>query len=97
MKTIVVQKWMESERGWGIRPDGYSIHNTLADCHAYISRCMANQPEEIPDEYSYAAGAPFPLDVPDDVNAHDVRIWHTEIIRGEATPLIRALRERSAP
>lgn len=26
MPQVIVQKWEESERGWGTRPDGYSIH-----------------------------------------------------------------------
>ena len=29
------QNWEESERGWGIRPDGCSLHETVDDCVAY--------------------------------------------------------------
>ncbi len=25
-KTVIIQNWEESERGWGTRPDGWTIH-----------------------------------------------------------------------
>ncbi len=34
--AVVVQKWEETERGWGVRPDGFSLHLTDADRSAYI-------------------------------------------------------------
>ena len=33
---VVVQKWEESERGWGTRPDGFSLHLTEAYIQAFI-------------------------------------------------------------
>jgi hypothetical protein len=44
--------WREFERGWGVRPDGYSLHATSEDAHACIQRYWKNMPDEAPDEYS---------------------------------------------
>jgi len=70
MKPIVVQKWLESERGWGSRPDGFSLHLTAADCEAYRKKYWdderkSNTSGETPDEYSRECGPPILLDVED--------------------------------
>jgi len=49
--------WTESERGWGLRPDGYSLHETQDDVRAYIDAHWArertlNAQYGTPDEYS---------------------------------------------
>jgi hypothetical protein len=62
-RTVVVQKWEESERGWGCRPDGYSLHLSEADRIAYIAAYWARMPGEVPDEYSRPDGAPYLADV----------------------------------
>lgn len=61
---VLCQKWMESERGWGTRPDGYSLHCTDEDRKAYIKEYWARMPEartpdEIPEEYSKPDGTPY--------------------------------------
>jgi hypothetical protein len=33
---VVYQSWLESERGWGVRPDGYSLHLSLGDRKRFI-------------------------------------------------------------
>ncbi len=35
--TLVKQKWLEIELGWGHRPDGYSLHKTLRDCERFVA------------------------------------------------------------
>ena len=37
---VLCQKWEESERGWGTRPDGYSLHKSDADREQYIREHM---------------------------------------------------------
>ena len=44
--------WTESERGWGQRPDGYSLHLTREDSEAYIKEYWDKMPAQVPDEYS---------------------------------------------
>ena len=60
MFKVLMQAWTESERGWGMRPDGYTFHLTKED-HAkfvkdnwnwYVSR-YGNR---TPDEYSFPDG-----------------------------------------
>lgn len=66
MKTrlIVVQEWEESERGWGVRPDGYTLHLSEDDRQKYCKQFWDRQPKgPAPDEYSRECGSPFPLDI----------------------------------
>ncbi len=55
--TVIRQSWLESERGWGTRPDGYSLHLTESDRLAYIKDYWAGMPDEVPDEYSRPEGS----------------------------------------
>lgn len=58
-RTLIVQKWTESERGWGCRPDGYSLHLSEADRAAFIKTYWDGMPDEVPDEYSHPDGTPY--------------------------------------
>lgn len=64
---VLCQEWEESERGWGTRPDGYSLHLDESDCSSFIKAYWAEQPDRIggmaPDEYSRPWGSPFRVDV----------------------------------
>lgn len=62
-KTVVCQKWEESERGWGTRPDGYSLHLTDADRKQFIQDYSDELPDEAPDEYSRPDGTAYLVDV----------------------------------
>jgi hypothetical protein len=57
--TLVVQPWEESERGWGIRPDGYSIHLNETDRKRFVKEYWEEQPDYVPDEYSRPSGNPY--------------------------------------
>jgi hypothetical protein len=61
MPKILVTEWLETERGWGQRPDGYSLHLTLRDMKKYIQEYWDSMPDrgpggEAPDEYSRPCG-----------------------------------------
>lgn len=58
-RHLIVQKWEESERGWGTRPDGYSLHLCDEDRKAYIRDYWNSMPDEVPDEYSRPDGLPY--------------------------------------
>jgi hypothetical protein len=62
MKAIC-QKWEESERGWGSRPDGYSLHLCESDRQAFIKKYWDRMPASAPDEYSRPDGAPYECEV----------------------------------
>lgn len=68
---VFAQLWEESERGWGTRPDGTTLHLTVADAEAFIAdyNKRYNSEPEVPDEYTRAIGKPFEVDV--DRRLHD--------------------------
>lgn len=60
MEAIWVMEWEESERSFGVRPDGWSLHASPEDCSAYVKAYVkaywARMPDrgpggEAPDEY----------------------------------------------
>jgi len=57
--AIVRQDWLESERGWGTRPDGCSLHETLEDCRQFVKEYWDKMPASVPDEYSRPLGEPY--------------------------------------
>jgi len=47
------QKWIESERNWGQRPDGVSLHKTRDDVMAFIAEYWDGMPSgRAPEVYS---------------------------------------------
>lgn len=65
---VVCQAWLESERGWGSRPDGYTVHLSMADHREWIKRHDANLPTQVPDEYSRPSGEPFLHEVSSEIH-----------------------------
>jgi len=65
---VVIEEYIESERGWGQRPDGYSIHLTMEDYKAYqnerhTAERLHNPSGETPECYVRACGSPITKDV----------------------------------
>lgn len=66
---IVVQKWEESEAGWGCRPDGWTMHLNAAAHEAWMERHRKAQEEDyrttgkVPHEYTRPDGSPYVMDV----------------------------------
>lgn len=48
----ILREWEESERGWGIRPDGFSLHLNEAEMERHEKEYWAGMPTKTPDEYS---------------------------------------------
>ena len=67
MKTVICQRWEESERGWGVRPDGYSLHLTSKDAETYVKKYWDSMPKGIPDEYSRPSSGTYAVTVSDEV------------------------------
>lgn len=53
------QKWEESERGWGTRPDGYSLHLSEDDRARFIQAYWDEMPAGVPYEYARPDGTPY--------------------------------------
>jgi hypothetical protein len=49
---IFVQLWEESEAGWGVRPDGASLHLNESDSLIYVKEYWDKMPDTVPAEYS---------------------------------------------
>lgn len=83
---VIVQKWEESECGWGSRPDGYSIHLTEADRVAYLkAESDSRHDEVVPDEYSRPDGTPYLAEIDKKVylklkkcKAKGLHIWNNK-------------------
>ncbi len=52
MNNAILDTWTESERGWGQRPDGCTIHLTEKDYKEYVKAYWAKMPDTVQDEYS---------------------------------------------
>ena len=65
MPKVVVQNWLESEAGWGVRPDGFTVHINRGQRDAYVSWYNAafNNKPTAPAEYTRADGDPFEVEV----------------------------------
>lgn len=50
MKAIALE-WEETERGWGTRPDGISIHTTSEEADRYVQAYNDCLHKECPAEY----------------------------------------------
>lgn len=63
-RTVICQKWTESERGWGARPDGFTLHLTEEDRVQFVQKHWGDrQQESVPDDYSYPDGTPYVCEV----------------------------------
>ncbi len=88
MKTVVKQDWDESERGWGIRPDGCSLHLTDKHKEEYIKEHWDEMPDEVPHEYSRLGGSAKLIEVSDELHEkvasskNGVRLWQHELRKG---------------
>ncbi len=51
-KVVFGLCWEESERGWGPRPDGCSLHLTQEDRTEFVREYWASMPKQVPNEYS---------------------------------------------
>jgi len=79
IQAILVE-WTESERGWGIRPDGYSVHLTKQAADDYFKEYWDSMPKAAPDEYSRPA---------------DKSLWETIVIADELYNILVASRTGS--
>lgn len=58
-RRLLCQKWLESEQGWGTRPDGYSLHMNDLDRETYVDEYWETMPKEVPQEYSRPDGTAY--------------------------------------
>jgi hypothetical protein len=66
---VLCQQWEESEAGWGVRPDGYSLHKDKDALERYVKAYWATMPKAVPAEYERPCGHPYPVYVHESVAA----------------------------
>jgi hypothetical protein len=79
--------WTESERGWGYRPDGASLHLTQDDAKKYLKAYWDRMPTEVPHEYSrndsdtgtLVAISPTMYKELKNSKNHSTRLWQGEL------------------
>ena len=53
---VYVILWEESERGWGVRPDGYTLHIDETAARNFKYKVFESQPKDhVPDSYTRVA------------------------------------------
>jgi hypothetical protein len=59
-RLVFCQDWEESERGWGVRPDGFTLHLTRVDWTGFVKgyNDTFNDERTVPDEYTRVSGLP---------------------------------------
>lgn len=67
MAIVIYQGWEESELGWGIKPDGFSLHVSREEHKLYLERFYASLPyDSVPDTYSRIDGVAIEIGVTDE-------------------------------
>jgi hypothetical protein len=78
----ICQRWIESEAGWGVRPDGWSLHQSLEHLDTFVREYWKRMPDKAPAEYSRPHGKPFTvlvnLDVAAAIEEQPYGIWWGE-------------------
>ncbi len=57
-RLVIKEDWDESEAGWGVRPDGYSLHRNRTDLKSYVAAYWKRMPKAVPHEYSRPSESP---------------------------------------
>jgi len=88
MNKCVFQFWEESERGWGTRPDGCSVHLNRVDLNIYVQNIYKNRLDEVPDEYDRIVGDPIECFISDQLYDKLKQIGYLRLLEFEKNNLI---------
>ena len=67
MHTVIRIDWLEYERGWGSRPDGYTLYPDIETAEAHVESFLSERTSgPVPDEYSNP-GEPKQFSVGEDI------------------------------
>lgn len=68
MNKVIMQLWEESEKEWGVRPDGCSLHLDLIERKRFIDGIYQSRSKDVvPDEYERIIGGEMEVFVEDDL------------------------------
>ena len=67
MNKVVLQLWEESEKGFGTRPDGCSIHIDLNNRNNYIKSIYDSRGDMVPNTYDKIIGSELEAFIDDEL------------------------------
>jgi len=67
MNKVILQLWEESERGFGTRPDGCSIHIDSDNRNNYIKSIYDSRKDEVPNTYDKIIGSELEAFIDDEL------------------------------
>jgi len=67
MNKVVLQLWEESEKGFGTRPDGCSIHIDLNNRNNYIKSIYDSRGDVVPETYDKIIGSELEAFIDDEL------------------------------
>ena len=67
MNKVILQLWEESERGFGTRPDGCSIHIDSDNRNNYIKSIYDSRKDEVPNIYDKIIGSELEAFIDDEL------------------------------
>jgi len=65
MNKVILQRWEESERNWGTRPDGCSLHLDNINRDNYINDIYKDRKDDVPETYDRIVGTPIDVFIDD--------------------------------
>jgi len=88
MNKVILQLWEESERGWGTRPDGCSLHTDFSNRKQYVESLYEGRSEVAPDVYERVIGDPIPAFVTDNLYNRILKDKSIRLFENELNNLI---------
>lgn len=91
MNRCILQLWEESERGWGVRPDGCTIHLNEECRNNYINGVYKNRQidTKVPDEYDRPIGNAIECFVSDNMYEKVDQVGSIRLFEYEKNNLIK--------
>jgi hypothetical protein len=89
MNKCILQFWEESERGWGVRPDGCSLHLNESECEKYVNNVYKDRNDDVPHEYDRIVGHPIYCFVSDNLYTKLVKNGYLRLMENEKNNLVK--------
>lgn len=100
MPIAYLMHWTEFERGWGQRPDGYSLHASPEAWTEYLTKYRASQSREVPDEYSAPGDKLVAVEITPELAERlaqepSIRFWNSQLVVSESVTGTRTVSEKT--
>ena len=88
---VYLQYWEESERNWGVRPDGCSIHIDLESHRKFVDDVYLDRTfhQHVPNEYDRIVGDPIEVELSEELYQSLVQSKTIRLTEVETNNLIK--------